>query len=292
MTKSKASSAGITHSTGEFKGVRDTVIRYQQWIPAKTAPRAAILIVHGIGEHGGRYSALAEDFIRAGFAVGCPDHRGHGKSEGKRAQVDKFDDFADDLDTYYAILRKQFPAPLPLFIVAHSMGGLIALRYVTRDKPDATGLVLSGAAAAKPEDISDLTITIGNILAKVLPDVGVAGLQFDKISRDPAVVEAYTSDPLVTTGKIRARMGAELLAGMDTVEKDLPTLTTPILIMHGGDDVITPPHGSEMIYAEVGSKDKTLKIYDGLYHEVYNEPEREEVIADVITWIDAQIASS
>lgn len=289
MTNSKASNANVKHSTGEFKGVRDTVIRWQEWSPKKTDPRAVILLVHGIGEHGGRYSALAEDLTQAGFAVGVPDHRGHGLSEGKRAQVEKFDDFSDDLSTYHDVLRKRFPAPLPLFIVAHSMGGLIALRYVTRDQPDASGLVLSGAAAAKPDDISDITITIGNLLAKVLPDVGVAGLQLEKISRDPAVVEAYMNDPLVTSGKVRARMGSELLKGMDTVEADLPSLTMPILIMHGGDDVITPPHGSEMIFEKVGSKDKTLKIYPGLYHEVYNEPERQEVIANVISWIDARI---
>lgn len=289
MANSKSSNANVTHSTGEFKGVRDTVIRWQEWAPAKSDPRAVIMLVHGIGEHGGRYAALAEDFTEAGFAVGVPDHRGHGLSEGKRAQVEQFDDFSDDLGTYQAILRKRYPAPLPLFIVAHSMGGLIALRYVTRDQPAASGLVLSGAAAAKPDDISDLTITIGNLLAKVLPDVGVAGLQLDKISHDPAVVEAYKNDPLVTSGKVKARMGSELLKGMATVEQDLPSLTMPVLVMHGGDDVITPPHGSEMIFAKVGSKDKTLKIYPGLYHEVYNEPERQEVIANVITWIDAHI---
>ena len=289
MTKSTAANADIVHSTGEFKGVRDTVIRWQEWAPKKNKPRAVIMIVHGIGEHGGRYSALAEDLVNAGFAVGVPDHRGHGLSEGKRAQVDKFDDFSDDLGKYKEILRERYPAPLPFFIVAHSMGGLIALRYVTRDQPDANGLILSGAAAAKPDDISDITIAIGQVLAKVLPDVGVAGLQLDKISHDPAVLEAYLNDPLVTSGKVRARMGSELLSGMDTVEKDLPTLTMPILVTHGGDDVITPPHGSEMIYEKVGSKDKTLKIYDGLYHEVYNEPERDEVIGNVITWIDARI---
>lgn len=289
MTKSSSDNSAVVHSTGQFTGVRDTVIRYQEWAPKDGNIRAAILIVHGIGEHGGRYAALAEEFVNAGFVVGAPDHRGHGRSEGKRAQVDHFDDMVSDLAKYKAMFRERYPRPIPFFIVAHSMGGLITMRYVTRDHPRLEGIVLSGAAADKPEDVSDLTILAGKIISKVLPDVGVAGLQFDKISHDPDVVEAYQNDPLVSIGKIRARMGAELLATMDKVNRDLPRIDAPILIQHGGDDVITPPHGSEMIYERVSSRDKTLKIYPGLYHEIYNEPQRDEVIGFTIDWINDHI---
>lgn len=292
MTTSGASKAGIKHTSGHFTGVRDTKIFYQEWAPKSADPRALLLVVHGYAEHGGRYAELAKDLVGAGFAVATIDHRGHGKSEGKRVQVDKFDDMVEDLALYETELRERYPAPLPVFLVGHSMGGLISLRYVTTQKTDVVGLVLTGTAAAKPTDISGLTVAIGNLLAKVTPDVGVASLHLDKISKDPKVVEAYANDPLVTQGKVRARMGAEILSTMAAVERDLPSLTLPILVMHGGDDVVTPPDASRMIADKVGSEDKTLKIYDGLWHEVYNEPERDEVIADVIAWLDGALAKS
>ena len=289
MTSDSSQSANIEHTSGNFAGVRGNQIFFQEWAPKNAPARGVILIVHGYAEHSGRYSALATDLVEAGFAVGALDHRGHGQSEGKRVQVQEFDDLVDDLSTYEGLLRGRYPAPLPLFILGHSMGGLISLRYVTRDDSEATGLVLSGAAADKPDDISSLTITIGNLLAKVAPDFGVASLQLDKISRDPAVVEAYENDPLVTDGKVRARMGSEMINAMDVTGKAVPTLTVPILIMHGGDDVVTPPHGSKMISEKVGSQDKTLTIYDGLYHEIYNEPERDVVIADVVAWLNERV---
>lgn len=284
--------ADIAHTSGQFNGKHDTKIFYQEWAPNSGEPRAVLLVVHGYAEHSGRYEALAHDLVSAGFAVCTIDHRGHGKSEGKRVQVDKFDDMVEDLASYEQELRERYPAPLPVFLIGHSMGGLISLRYATTQKTDVVGLVLTGTAAAKPADISGLTIAIGRVLAKVAPDVGVASLHLDKISRDPKVVEAYENDPLVTISKVRARMGSELIDTMDAVEKDLPSLTLPILVMHGGDDVVTPPDASRMIADKVGSEDKTLKIWDGLFHEVYNEPERDEVIADVVAWLDDAIAKA
>lgn len=284
----------VDHSTGNFVGKYGTKIFYQQWAPKTGDVRGVILIVHGIAEHSGRYTELASRFVRQGYVVGALDHRGHGRSEGKRVQIKEFDDLADDVAVYESILREQYPAPLPLFVIGHSMGGLIALHYVTRpgSKTEAQGIVISGAAAAKPEDISDITVTIGKLLANILPDLGIADLQLDMISKDPEVVADYKADPLVTIAKIRTRMAAELLGGMETVKGNLPSATLPILIMHGGDDVITPPHGSEMIYETIGSPDKQIKIYDGLYHEIYNEPERDVVVSDVEVWLDKQVNSA
>lgn len=289
MTAAHRDIPGIDHTTGEFIGVGDTTIFYQEWWPTEGPVRALVLIVHGIAEHSGRYEALAADLVRAGFAVGALDHRGHGRSGGKRVQVVSFDDLVDDLATFAGLMRECYPDPLPVFVLGHSMGGLVSLRYLIRDRPEVAGLVLSGAAAAKPEDISGFTIAVGNLLSKIAPDVGVASLQLGKISRDPQVVTDYNNDPLVTNAKIRARMGAQVLWAMEVTEKELPTLTVPILIMHGGDDVVTPPDGSRMIAERVGSTDKTLTIYDGLWHEIYNEPERDVVIADVIDWLNHEL---
>ncbi len=289
MTAEHRDTPGIDHTTGEFIGVGGTTIYYREWSSTEDPVRAVVLIVHGIAEHSGRYEALAADLVRAGFAVGALDHRGHGRSGGKRVQVARFDDLVDDLATFADLMRERYPSPLPMFVLGHSMGGLVSLRYLTRDRPEVAGLVLSGAAAAKPEDISGFTIAVGNLLAKVAPDVGVASLQLDKISRDPQVVIDYNNDPLVTKAKVRARMGAQVLWAMEETEQALPALTVPILIMHGGDDAVTPPDGSRMIAEKVGSTDKTLKIYDGLWHEIYNEPERDVVIGDVIAWLNREM---
>lgn len=290
MAAKGSSKSSIARKTGHFKGLNDTEIFYQEWAPTSGTVKAGVIIVHGIGEHSGRYAALAKDLVSTGFAVGALDHKGHGQSEGKRVQTNRFDDFADDLDKYESLFRKRYPKPLPIFLLGHSLGGLICLRDLALHKPDVAGVVLSGAAAAKPENISNLTITIGNLLAKVAPDVGVASLELDKISHDPKVVEAYNNDPLVTNAKVRARMGSETLKAMDAAEASLPSINYPILIMHGGDDQITPSHGSEMIAEKIGSDDVTLKIYDGLWHEIYNEPERDEVIADVVAWLNKHLS--
>lgn len=286
------SSNGISHTSGHLAGVRDTKIFYQEWTPPQDKLRGAVVVVHGYGEHGGRYADLAADLGAAGFAVGVIDHRGHGKSQGKRVQVVAFDDYVDDIATYQRAFRKRYPAPLPFFLLGHSMGGLITLRYVTRDKPPFDGVIVSGAAAAKPDDISGLTIAVSKILSTVAPDMGVIQLPVEKISRDPKVVEAYQNDPLVVDHKVRARLGAEMLKAMEQCEQGLPSVTTPILVMHGGDDVLTPPDGSRMIAEQVGSADKSLEIYDGLWHEIYNEPERDVVIADVVAWLNRQIGQS
>ncbi|MEI6620632.1 MAG: lysophospholipase [Actinomycetes bacterium] len=288
MSDQNADASTVEHTTGSFQGVRNTKIFYQEWAPLDHHPaRGVIIIIHGYAEHGGRYDALARDLVADGFAVCALDHRGHGHSDGKRVQVEKFDDFVDDLNAYRESVRERYPAPLPLFLVGHSMGGLITLRYLTRDMPEVDGVVVSGAAVAKPTDVSGLTIAIGRVLALVAPDFGVVDLPLDKISRDPAVVEAYNNDPLVFNQKIRARLGGQMLDTMDVTDKALPTLTLPILVMHGSDDVLSPADGGRMIEATVGSSDKTLKIYDGLWHEIYNEPERDVVIADLITWLNA-----
>lgn len=276
----------INHSTGTFTGVGDTEIYFQQWAPAADKLRGAVVLIHGIGEHSARYEAFAGDLVEAGYAVCSLDHRGHGKSEGKRCQVSRFDEYIDDVATYEAMVRKKYPAPLPLFLLGHSLGGLITLRYATRDNPAVTGIVVSGAAAAKPVSVNGATVAIGKVLSVIAPDVPVVPLPLEKISRDPEVVREYEADELVYHGKIKARLAAETLGCMEVTAKALPDLTDPILILHGSDDEVTPADGSRMIDATVGSSDKTMIIYDGLWHEIFNEPERDRVIGDVVAWLN------
>jgi alpha-beta hydrolase superfamily lysophospholipase len=288
MTNDKINASRAHHSTGQLTGARGLELYYQEWSPAAQETQAVVLLVHGYAEHGGRYARFADDLTAAGYAVGAIDHRGHGRSQGKRVSIVRFDDYTDDLARYAKSLRSRYPEPLPMFVVGHSLGGLIALRWVTRNKPTITGIALSGTAASRPTDVSAALIAVSKILSRVAPELGVVDRPLDKISRDPQVVEDYFNDPLVHAQKIRARLGAEILAAMTTTEQALPSLTEPILILHGGDDTVTDPASSRLINAKVGSEDKTLNIYDGLWHEIFNEPERAMVIGDLTDWLDRQ----
>jgi alpha-beta hydrolase superfamily lysophospholipase len=268
---------------GTRLGVSGRELHWREWNPVQ-APRAVVVVSHGYAEHGGRYARLAADFADRGLATCAIDHHGHGLSEGKPVSVRRFDDYVDDFAAYVEDVRQRYG--VPLFVLGHSMGGLIALRYVTRDHPAINGLIISGTAAIRPDDISGLTVAMGRLLSKVAPDAGIVTLPLGQISHDDAVVKAYNEDPLVHAQKMRARLGAEILDTIARVEVALPEMTEPVLILHGSDDAISPVESSRFVHGKAGSGDKTLKIYDGLWHEVFNEPQRGDVIKDVTDWID------
>ena len=248
-----------------------------------------MVISHGYAEHSGRYANLAGDFAVAGLATCALDHHGHGLSDGKPVSVRRFDDYVDDFAAYVDDLRQKYS--VPLFVLGHSMGGLIALRYVTRDRPAINGLIISATASVRPSDVSSFTVAAGRILSKVAPDAPIVALPLGQISHDEAVVKAYYEDPLVHAQKMRARLGAEILDTIGRVEAALPGVVTPILILHGSDDAISPVASSRLVHGKVGSRDKTLKIYEGLWHEIFNEPERDMVIKDVTEWINQHLGS-
>jgi alpha-beta hydrolase superfamily lysophospholipase len=271
---------------GTRNGKDGRTLHWREWNPSH-APRAVVAISHGYAEHSGRYANLAQDLVAAGYAACALDHHGHGLSEGKPVSVRRFDDYVDDFAAYVEDVRQRYPAPL--FVLGHSMGGLIALRYVTRDHPQINGLIISATAAIRPDDVSSLTVAVGRFLSKVAPDAPVVALPLGRISHDAAVVRAYYDDPLVHAQKMRARLGAEILDTIDRVEAALPDLVTPILILHGSDDAISPVASSHFVHDKVGSRDKTLKVYEGLWHEIFNEPERGDVINDVTGWMDQHL---
>jgi alpha-beta hydrolase superfamily lysophospholipase len=264
-------------------GVRGLRIEHQTWVPRD--PRAAVVIAHGFAEHGGRYAYLAERLNDAGYVVRAPDHRGHGRSEGARTSIVRFDDYVADLLSVIELTHGEWPA-LRLSLVGHSMGGLIALALVVAH-PDAVDALAVSAPAACPGTVSPGRIGIGRVLSVVAPNAGVLRLPLDRVSRDPAVVRAYNSDPLVFRTPIRARLGAEMLKTMGSVDEGLPAMRTPLLVMQGTRDGLVDPGCGPHVYEAAGSPDKTLKMYDGLWHEIFNEPERDEVIADLVAWLDA-----
>jgi acylglycerol lipase len=268
-------------------GVREVRIHVRTWVPA-SAPTGVVVIAHGFAEHGGRYAGVAQRLLAQGIAVVAPDHRGHGLSGGRRTTVRRFADYSDDLATVITRARDRWPA-LHLVLLGHSMGGLIALDYALRPGTSLDGLVLS-APAACPGDVSKVKIAVGRVLSVVVPNAPVLGLPLDRISRDQAVVDAYNNDPLVFRTPISARLGAEMLTAMDRVDAALPAMRMPLLVMQGTADGLVDPGCGPHVYERAGSPDKTLKMYEGLWHEIFNEPERDQVLADLTAWLQSHLA--
>ncbi len=290
-----------THEHGHRKNVTGQPAYWQAWLPRDTA-RAVIVVVHGIHEHSARYAHVGARLAAAGFAVYAADHRGHGRSDGRRANIERMALILDDLRSFVQFAAERHPG-LPVFMVGHSLGGLIALHYAIDnhgaiDGCGATGsgstsldgLVVSGPAVTATAG-SALTRRLAGLLSALVPNLGVAALDADhKISRDPEVVRAYREDPLVYRGRIKARTRAEILAAMQRLPARLPRLSVPLLLLHGIDDQICPLAGSMMVHDTVSSPDRTLRRYPGLYHEVFNEPEREAILTDLISWLNDRSA--
>ena len=269
---------------GTFTGARGVRIHHRSWSPPGDIV-ARVTVAHGFAEHSGRYDRLAQRLVEAGYAVSAIDHRGHGMSGGARTRVVRFSDYVDDLKTLVDADAERWPGA-PALLLGHSMGGLIALAYAVAHPASLHALVVS-APAACPGNVSPSTIALGRVLSRVAPGAPVLRLPLERISRDPAVVAAYNSDPLVFRSPIRARLGAEMLSTMERVDRALPSLRLPLLVMQGTADGLVDPGCGPHVYGLAGSPDKTLKMYDGLWHEIFNEPERDQVIADLISWLDA-----
>ncbi len=277
----------MRYEDGFFASAGSARIYRQCWLP-DDAPRAVLLLVHGLAEHSGRYVNLVDHVVPVGYAVYGIDHVGHGRSSGARAHADRFEDFLEPLKTYLEMIRRWQPGK-PVFLVGHSMGGLIGAAFLLEHQDSLHGAILSGPSVKVPDNISPAVVLLGRVLSAVLPGVGILGLDPTGVSRDPAVVRAYIEDPLVHTGKISARLGAELLQAMRRVTARANLIRLPVLILQGGADRLVAPDGARMLHELAGSSDKTLKIYPGLYHEVYNEPERGQVLRDVESWLASRL---
>jgi alpha-beta hydrolase superfamily lysophospholipase len=277
----------MKHQEGVFRGVRGANIYYQSWLP-EGEPKAVLLIVHGLAEHSGRYENVVNHFVPLGYAVCGIDHLGHGKSDGQRVYVKRFDDYTDTLKVYFDKVRGSQPGK-PIFLVGHSMGGLIGAVYLLNHQAELAGAVLSGPAVKIPNNITSAMIFVGKILSALIPRSGLIGLEAEGVSRDPAVVQAYVNDPLVYREKMTARLAAEMLQAMQTITDQAARITLPILIVQGSADRLVDPAGAQMLYDAVRSVDKEIKVYDGFYHEVFNEPEHDKVLRDVETWLEAHL---
>lgn len=279
----------MKHKQGKFHGARDAEIFQQSWLPEGEV-KAVLLIVHGIGEHSGRYMNLVNHFVPLGYAVYGLDHVGHGNSDGTRVFVEKFNDFTDTLKVYFDKIRAWQPGK-PIFLVAHSMGGLIGCAYLLDHQDELTGAIISAPAIKVSDSISPVTILAGRVFSSIAPKLGLLALDASTICSDPAVVQAYIDDPLVYNGKITARLAAEMLGAMQRVTREVGTIHLPMLIVQGTADKLVDPAGAKMLFEQSSSSDKTFKAYDGFYHEVFNEPGRAKVFSDLQEWLEKHVTA-
>lgn len=283
MPRTREMTAG--REDGSFRGEGGVEIRWQAWLPT-APPQATVVIAHGVSEHSGRYAHVAEALAKAGFAVFGIDHRGHGRSGGERVLIDRFEHVIADLDGLIGLVSERY-RDLALFLLGHSMGGGIAIGYALANEDKLDGLALSAPlsnsdAASRPQRLA------AGLLSRVAPTLGVFPVDSATISRDPEVVRDYDGDPLVDRRNLPARTVAELTSAVDGFGDRVGALGLPVLLMHGTADALVPFGGSERLFAALGSTDKTFKAYDGLFHEILNEPEQDRVIADLIEWLEAR----
>lgn len=276
-----------TRTERTFDGVGGVRIVYDVWTP-DTEPRAVIVLSHGFGEHARRYDHVAQRFGRDGLATYALDHRGHGRSGGKRVLVRDIGEYTGDFATLVSIATKDHPG-VKCIVLGHSMGGGIVFAYGVERPDDYDLMVLSGPAVAAQDAVSPLLTFVAKVVGAVAPGLPVQKLDSTAISRDPGVVDAYNTDPLVHHGKVPAGIARALLLVGETMPRRAPALTAPLLVVHGEQDRLIPLAGSHRLVDAVGTADAELKGYPGLYHEVFNEPEREQVLDDVVSWINARL---
>lgn len=274
--------------SGNIRAQDGTSIYWKGWVP-DNSPKAIVHVIHGYAEHIDRYGNVVNELLPAGYAVFGTDHRGHGKSQGKRGHVKSFQEFIDDEKQFRRdVIKARFPG-IPYFVLGHSMGSLIAMNYVEQNAEDIKGLVLSGTGSQPGTDIPKILLTLTKILSKIIPAVHVKSpLPPEFISRDMAVVKAYVDDPLVYN-VITPRLAHEMNRYVVIGAQDAFKIKIPVLIQLGSQD--TAFSGQKELFEMIGAKDKTFKQYEGLKHEVYNElvADRVKVLGDLRNWLDRHV---
>ena len=277
-------STGTVHSFQHDDGL---TLSWQQWLPESA--KASLLISHGYAEHAGRYAHFADFLTAHGYAVYALDHRGHGKSEGERANIQRFEQFVQD----YTVFTEHLEArglTQPCFLFGHSMGGIIASKVAFKHAERFKGLILSAPFLENATHVPAILTTLSGLVSRFLPSLGVNKLDSKLICTDANVVKAYDDDPLVYSGATKARLGAEMLTAGPEVIQQAKQLTIPLLLMHGTADQIASPDGSRQLYSALELEDKTFKTYDGFYHEILNEIGKEVVYQDVLKWMDIHLS--
>lgn len=277
----------VSSTVGEekFESVGGIKIHLRSWQPTGT-PRAVIVICHGVNSHGGQHAWTAERFVEAGFAVFALDLRGRGQSEGERFYVENISEYVGDVAGTIAIAKSRVPGA-PVFLLGHSAGGVVSASYTLDNQAELAGFICESFAFQVPAPGFALAAIKG--LSHVAPRLPVLKLRNEDFSRDPKVVEAMNNDPLTQNEAQPAMTVAALVRADERLKEEFPLITLPVLIMHGTADKATVCHGSEFFHKTVGSKDKTLKLYEGHYHDLLADVGKENVMADIKGWIDKHL---
>jgi acylglycerol lipase len=257
----------------------------RSWQP-EAAPRAVVVICHGVNSHGGQYLWAGEQLATAGLAVFALDLRGRGKSDGERYHVDDVQDYVSDVAATIALAKSRHPG-LPVFLLGHSAGGVVSSTYVLDHQSELAGFICESFAFQVPAPGFALAAIKG--LSHFAPHLPVLKLKNEDFSRDPKWVEALNHDPLTANEVQPAITVAALVRADERLHDSFPQVTLPVLILHGTDDRATVCKGSQFFYDTVGSKDKTLKLYEGHYHDLLADTGKEGVMADIKGWIDSHL---
>ncbi len=269
-----------------FNGVGNIEIYYQNWSPDLNS-RGVIALVHGMGEHSGRYMNVVNYFVPLGYTVYGFDHRGHGKSQGKRGHVMSWSEFRQDVGTYIQIIKTEC-AGQPVFLMGHSLGGLVVLDYSLHHPEGIRAVIASSPALSKP-GIPGILLFISKIMSKIWPGLTVkTKLKIEAISRDPEVIRDYKNDPLVHS-MASARLGTEFNNCREATLAKANEFSLPLLIYHGKEDCIVPPQGSREFYEAMTTEDRELHLFDGGYHEPHNDIDKDKVFIIINEWIKNHI---
>jgi alpha-beta hydrolase superfamily lysophospholipase len=261
-----------------------TKLHVRTWLPPVT-PSAVVVLVHGLKAHSGLYEWPASEMAEAGFAVYAVDLRGHGKSGGERLYAATIGDYVDDVRAVVNLATMRHTQPI--FMLGHSAGGVVACAYALEHQRELAGLICESFALEVPA--SRVTLSLLKGIARIAPHLGVFKLKNEHFSRDPTFVQRMNTDPLISQEGYPAQTIAELARTDDRLHKDLARITIPVLVLHGTEDHVTSPSGSQLFGKIGGSQDKTLTLYRGHYHDLLNDVGKEQVLSDVISWLDAHL---
>src|SRR3954447_15936184 len=280
-----ASTQTVTGGEGTFAGVGGLTIFFRSWRPS-IAPRGAVAIRPGFNSHSGYYDWVANELVARGLAVYAIDLRGRGKSDGERFYVEAFADYTRDVATFVSLAKSREPG-VPAFLLGHSAGGVVSCMYTIDHQAELAGLICESFAFKVPAP--DFALAVFKGLSHLAPHAHVLHLKNEDFSRDPHVVATMNADPLIAHETQPTKTLAEMVRADERLEKSFERITLPVLILHGTADKAARPAGSQLFFDRVGSTDKTLKFYDGHFHDLLNDIGKEEVIGDITAWIAERV---
>ncbi len=276
----------MRHCEGHFAGCDNIQLFYQSWHP-QSATRAGLIIIHGFGEHGGRYHNVVQRLVPKGYAIYAPDHRGHGRSPGQRGFVNSLAEFRDDVHAMFEVVRGADPA-VPIFMFGHSMGGVITLDYAIRNPSGLAGVIVS-APAIGATGISPALRFLARLLSGIWPTLSIrARLDPGALSRDKDELQRLASDPLVH-GIGSPRLATEVSNTAKRIQDRAAEFRLPILIAHGAADRVVSPEGSQRFFNNLTHDDKKYIRYPGGFHESHNDLNHEEAVTNIEMWLEEQL---